>query len=128
MPFCCISWKSSIVVSCCPSLTSLESRLFHENMSHSTVPSGDAASHSPTHEGFCPSPSQIAPCAFLCLKSGYVRFTLSGLHNPPTEMGRKRIPAKVSLFGLMLSFQPFHPKKLLSLCGYKPLYIPIVAS
>jgi hypothetical protein len=37
MPFCCISWKSSIVFSCCPALTTyLASHLFNEKQSSDT--------------------------------------------------------------------------------------------
>jgi hypothetical protein len=127
MPFCCISWKSSMVVSWSLASTYLASHLFHENMSKSIVPGGKAASFSPTRGGFCTSPSHSAPYAFLCLKSGHLTL-FSQVYNPITEKDRKKIPAKVSFSRVMLSLQLFHPKKLLSLYGYKPLDILTMGS
>jgi hypothetical protein len=90
-----------------------------------------AASFSPTHEGFCGSPSQSAPGIFICVKSGYLTFTVSGLQSHHCEGSQKNSPHSFSrLSGLLLLLlsvhQPFHPKrKLLSLCGHhtKPLLI-----
>jgi len=64
VPFCCISWKSSTVFSCCPTLAYLASLLFHEKMSNCTVPGAMETSFDATHGGFCGSSSQSSSCVF----------------------------------------------------------------
>ncbi len=71
------------------------------------------------------------PCIFICLKSGYLTFTVSGLQSHHCEGSQKNSRQSFSrLSGLLLLLlslhQPFHPKrKLLLLCGHhaKPLLI-----
>ncbi len=67
---CCISSKSCITISGCPSFKNLVSFLFHVKMFNCTVLGAIAAIFAATHGRFHQSSSQRASCVFLCLKSG----------------------------------------------------------
>jgi hypothetical protein len=123
MPFFCISWKSAIVFSCCPTLSYLASLVFHENRSNFTVPGAIAPSFTSTHGGFLRSPIQSESCVVLCLKSSIVQ-SPSPTCIPTTAKDLKRIAARVSRFsGPLLLVHHFHPNYLQPLCCLKSLHV-----
>ncbi len=96
-----------------PALTYLASLLFHEKRSDCIVLGAMTASFASTHGGFHRSRSQSASCVSLCLKSGYLSVTFSGLQSHHCEGSVKNCCQSVSLRSAVVG-PPFPPQVVTS--------------